>query len=139
MVTDIVFKTLAGKGSIELNALLTTWAAGVGNCQLVSLEVSYIAVEAAKVFMFGMAETSCSASLKSLAMTQTGIYFVSTAYSVGVMGNREIIPPANVSRQIRPVSSDLMMLKLFYDVAVGIDVQIAFHIHVSTVRTHYLN
>jgi hypothetical protein len=138
LTTDKVFYTLTGKGRFELNAILGSWADGVGKCDLVSLDVVYLATSAGKVFQFGICESGSGASVTQLAMKENGIYFVSTPYTVGQRAVKNILPDTNVSRQIRPVSSNLMMMSIQYDVGTEVQVQLVFNISVSTVRMHYL-
>jgi len=130
---------LSGKGSFELNSMLGTWASGVGKCDLVKMEVVYVALSAAKIFKFGVCESGSGASLQALAMKENGIYCVSTTFSVGTRAVKEIIPESNMSKQIRPNSSNLMMMSVRYEIGTDFVVQIAFHLNVSTVRMHYLN
>jgi hypothetical protein len=134
-----VFKTITGTGTLEVNAILGTWAEGVGKCDLVRLTVSYMASASASKLQVGLRESGSSAPLSMICMKENGISYVSTSYNCGQMAVKELIPEANMSRQIRPVSSNLMMMTIVYDVGSSISAMLTFDLNVSTIRTHYLN
>lgn len=138
-VTDVVYKRISGKGSIEINSILGSWADGVGKCDLVKLEIIYVASKEKLSLKFGVCESGCSASVDFLCMKENGVNHISNAKNFGERCIKLVVPESNISRQIRPVSSNLMMMTMKYDVSDGIDVMFAFHLSVSTIRMHYLN
>lgn len=138
LVTDRVYKEITGTGKLELNAILGTWAEGVGKCDLIRLEVSYIASASAMTLRVGLKESGSNAPLSMTSLKENGVCFMSTSYNCGQKAIKELVPEANMSRQIRPVSSNLMMITIEYDVGSSISAMLTFDLNVSTIRTHYL-
>jgi len=130
---------LVGKGRFELNSILKVWASGIGKCDLVKIELTYIARKSGAHLQFGICESGSAQEVDVLSMKANGLNYVSTSYTTGVKADFTIIPDGNLSRQIRPTSSNLMMMELVYDVHSDVTAMLIFHLNVSTVRMHYLN
>jgi len=123
---------------MEINSILGSWADGVGKCDLVKLEIVYLASKSKLSLKFGICESGCSADVSFLSMKENGVNYISNEKNYGERCVKLVVPESNISRQIRPISSNLMMLTMKYDISDGIDVVLAFHLSVSTIRMHYL-
>lgn len=122
-----------------LDALLSSKLEGCGKVDLVKIEVKIItSAEKQHVYM-GFASTGSSIPVKMAAGKLSGLFFRSNAKTVGDEITKVLVPEDTLSRQIRPNSANLPMLKFMVDVTEGVDVFVHFYVKVSGMRVHYLN
>jgi len=107
----ISFGTKTGYTDTLANLLVEDMR-GCGRVVLESISATLVTSAADQFFKFGIAEEGSSASIDHTCMMPGGVNIRSNAYNYGTQLSFPIIPRGTVSRQIRPQSSDLPMMKI---------------------------
>lgn len=109
---------------------------GCPNVDLIKLSIKCQAQSAKDYIRIGMSAMGSSASIKSLAGKKNGFKHKANDRNVGEEIEKDLVPMANVSRQIRPCSSQLPMLRLCYEKSAGMDLTLIVYMKVNGVREH---
>lgn len=95
-----------------LDNMLANYLTGCGNVQLVKLSVVFQPPSEGVSIAAGVCEAGANVSIDLMAMKGNGILFTSALPTVGRKFTEELVPEDTLSKQIRPISSDLPMIKV---------------------------
>jgi len=109
---------------------------GCGNVDLVSMGFKAVCPSSGDYIRIGTAEVGSSASVFSLAGRSNGFIFKANDKTKGLEIERILKTASTVSRQIRPASTNLPMIRLAYEKSAGTQLFLHIKIKVNGVRTH---
>ena len=102
------FTTISGK----FEELLSDYMVGCGKVDLFDVEVHFTCLKSGQQVTFALVSVDSGLDLTTAAMLGNGIRHVSNDKNMGEKHEVRLVPESINSRQIRPPSSDLPMLKL---------------------------
>jgi hypothetical protein len=120
-----------------LDVILAPYLEGCGRVDLLKIEAKIVTTDARQKVMMGFAATGSSISVAQAAGKLSGLLFVSNAKTQGDEVTKVLVPEDTLSRQIRPNSADLPMLKLMVDVNPEVMLFLHIYIKVRGVRVRY--
>jgi len=101
---------LSFKGTLEF--LLSDLIKGAGQVDLVSIKLNFVLPNAMDAIKAGVCESGNNLTVDQVALKSNGVYMVATEFNAGHKHVAEIIPEDILSKQIRPISSNLPMIQL---------------------------
>jgi hypothetical protein len=136
--TDLVQLDCSGKNEFDgpLEDLVSHRLEGTGKVDLIKIVVKYQATDSGARIYLGTSAVGSSAQAKSLAMNGSGHAHSANAFNSGSEHIFDLVPLANVSRQIRPASTNLPMLRLVYEKTAYMNLSIHIYMKVEGVRVH---
>jgi hypothetical protein len=137
--THIIHLHLGGARSFDgpVEDLIQHRLEGCGKVDLVSMSIKAVAKTAGAFINIGTSAVGSSSTALSLGLTPSGFVHVANALNVGVQIEQTLIPMSNVSRQIRPASTNLPMLRLVFEKSENIQVNLVLYIKVEGVIVHH--
>lgn len=112
---------------------------GCGRVDLHSIAVSALGTAASQEIYVGVSDIGSSAPIKALAAKSNGLMYKTTSYNFGSNVQKVIIPEDTISKQIRPPSSFLPMLKLSFSKSKDLFLQLEIRLIVHGLRQHYVS
>jgi hypothetical protein len=131
--TDVIMLKMKSCDA-PLDAILAPYLPGVGNANLVKLSYKIVTTAAKQKIRIGFCSTVSPLTADLAAMKESGLYFVSNEKTVGDEVVGVLIPEDTLSRQIRPNSAQLVMMKLLVDVPEAASVMLFFYVKVNGMR-----
>lgn len=110
---------------------------GCGKVDLVKVVLNCLPTVAGASVKIGTSAIGSAATCELLSMTSGGYAFVASGLNAGVKHSVDIVPISSVSRQIRPASTNLPMLRLALEKTDNMLVILEFYIRVEGARVHY--
>jgi len=139
--SDVVRVSMGEKESWsgDVNEAIADALRGCGAVDLIKVQCIIMTPEEGSSVSIGFCEAGSSESVETLSMKENGYNFVATAYNKGTRQVVELVPEDTLSRQIRPISSDLPMLCMKISKSKKTKVSVAFYIKVRGIRSRYLS
>jgi len=138
--TDIINITF-GDGRTTLDddlwEVVADYIPGIGNVELNSITVIFLAPKADMTVKLGVCNTAANLTVDQVAMKENGVYFVSTSLTAGKRHVEHVIPEDTISRQLFPVDSKLPMCKIIVSVTEGVAFTLQVKLKVNGMRQHY--
>jgi hypothetical protein len=131
-------KVNAGGVDSPLDALLADVMTGCGRVDLHSIQMNFTPLTAGDSVQIGFSATGSTASIDHLSMLTDGYEFKASNYTIGKKVEVHLVPDNLYSRQIRPNSADLPMLRLVMKVSTGFRVLLIIRVNVRGFRRHYM-
>jgi hypothetical protein len=139
LFTHIIHLHLGGARSFDgpIEDLIEHRLEGCGKVDLVSMSIKAVAKTAGAFINIGTSAVGSSSTALSLALTPSGFVHIANALNTGIQIEQVLVPMSNVSRQIRPASTNLPMLRLVFEKSENIQVNLVLYIKVEGVIVHH--
>lgn len=121
----------------SLDTILSAVMVGCGRVELVKVELKYIATESGATLYAGFQEAGGSKTAKQVAMKPSGHAHVANTLNFGQTHEVTLVPEGILSRQIRPNSSDLPMIK--FELNAGTKMEVAVHYYLNVIGPRLLS
>lgn len=95
--------------------LITTDLQGCGRVDLVKIEMNFLALAAGDAVMVGVTDINSSIDIVQASQKPNGFVHKATSYNYGNKDVITVVPEDMLSRQLRPVPSDLPSMKLIFE------------------------
>lgn len=134
--TDVIVVTGISKFEGALDELFSSFLNGCGMVSLHSVTLKVITSAAGQKVQAGFSSATSNTTIDVVSGKLNGFFHRSNNMNVGNQIVAELIPEDTLSRQIRPCSSLLPMLRFHIAVTDGADVFVHFKVKVHGIRYH---